>query len=141
MKKGFTLIELLVVIAILAVLVIITVPSISNIRDNILEKSLKSINDRIMIAAEDWAYDNLNILSIEIDTTDSTNAYGKCTYVLVDDLISKGYLVGDKENKTVLNNPVTNESMNDLEVCIRYIYKLKDGLADYNNRTMEALFK
>ncbi len=141
MKKGFTLVELLIVIAILAVLAIITVPSISNIRDDVLEKSLKSINDRIMIASEDWAYDNLESLSIEIASTDSNNAYGKCTYVLVDDLISRGYLVGDKENKTVLSNPVTKESMNDLEVCVRYKYKLKSGVADYNNRTMETMFK
>ena len=141
MKNGFTLIELLVVIAILAVLVIITVPSIANIRDNILEKSLKSINDRIMIASEDWAYDNIETLSIEIASTDSNNAYGKCTYILVNELIIKGYLVGDKENKTILNNPVTNQSMNDLEVCVRYKYKLKAGVADYNNRTMETMFK
>ena len=59
----------------------------------------------------------------------------------LDNLITKGYLVGDKENKAVLQNPVTKEPMNTLVVCVRYKYKVINGSLDMNTRIMEAVIK
>ncbi len=116
-KDGFTLVELLIVVAILAILVIIIMPNITNIRDDVLEKDYKTKVSNIETAAKDWAYDNLNLLPT---TLDSSNKYTICTYITVNELIVKGYIVGDKNNKTILENPITNESMNSLKVCVRY---------------------
>ena len=141
MKKGFTLVELLIVIAIMGILAIIVIPTI---RNDILQKSLESNNVNIISAAEDWAYDNLNTISLEVEsmTPDSNGyVYGRCSQTTVDNLITKGYLVGDKENKTVLQNPVTKEPMNTLVVCVRYKYKVINGSLDMNTRIMEAVIK
>ena len=35
-------------------------------------------------------------------------------------LITEGYLAGDKNEKKTLTNPITNEEMNKLLVCVRY---------------------
>ena len=51
----------------------------------------------------------------------------------VDELISKGYIVGDKNNKTILKNPVNNEELNNYRVCVRY-----DISKGFSNRIMEA---
>lgn len=129
--KGFTLVELLAVIAVLGLLVVMVVPNITNIRDDILEKDYKSLKMRIESAAEDWAYDNLNQISIKVDPSNSK--YTVCSIINVNELLVKGYLVGDKENKTVIENPMTNESMNDMNICIRY--NIENGI---DNRVMQS---
>ena len=131
-RNGFTLVELLAVVAIMGILALIVVPNVSKVRDDILAKDLVAIRSQISTAAKDWAYDNLNLLPTTKDATN--NNYTVCRYVTIDELIVLGYLSGDKENKTVLQNPVTSESMNDLEVCIRY--NISEG---YSNRIMEAV--
>jgi hypothetical protein len=43
-----------------------------------------------------------------------------CKIVSVNDLIVRGYVVGDRENKEVLENPFSEEPLNTSQVCIRY---------------------
>lgn len=43
-----------------------------------------------------------------------------CLLITVNDLIIKGYLVGDKNNKEILEDPLSEEPFNLKTVCIRY---------------------
>jgi len=142
MKKGFTLVELLIAIAIMAILTVLIVPNISSVRDSVLEKARVSTIKKIESAAEDWAYDNLNYMKLQVDqesSCDEGKACGICQYVLVSELLSRGYLVGDNEDKTDIIDPVSDESMNNYKVCIRFIFDLQnDGSVDLSHRVMDA---
>lgn len=48
-------------------------------------------------------------------TTDTS-----CLRITVNDLIIRGYLIGDDQNKEVLKNPFCEEPLNSRIVCIRY---------------------
>ena len=43
-----------------------------------------------------------------------------CDILTVNELISQGYLIGDKENKEILSNPFSDEPLNTSEICIRF---------------------
>ena len=43
-----------------------------------------------------------------------------CLLITVRDLITKGYVIGDKDNKEILENPFNNEPLNTKIVCVRY---------------------
>ena len=43
-----------------------------------------------------------------------------CKIISVNDLIVRGYVVGDRENKEELENPFSEEPLNTSQVCIRY---------------------
>lgn len=116
-KKGFTLVELLAVIALLAILSLITTPAIMVVRNKLLKNSLESKINLILSAAEDYASEH--IMQIPSDTENCSD-YSCCHIVLVKTLISNGYLVGDSQNKEVLINPLSEESLNYEKVCIRY---------------------
>ena len=136
-KKGFTLVELLAVIAILGVLAIIVTPGIFSIRKNVLQKSLNTKITSIHNAALDYA--SVHIQEIPSDVTvystgakprnyamDNT-AMHDCYSVTVANLISEGYLAINSSHTTTdgsannqMLNPITNESMNGLTVCVRF---------------------
>ncbi len=138
-KAGFTLVELLAVIAILAILALLVTPAVMAIRQNTLERSLQAKFNQINVAAKDWASDHINL--IPSDTTECvcdgssdsciTGQYGyydtdtvktSCCYFLkVKILIEQGYLVGDSgDEKEILLNPLSNESLNSATVCVRF---------------------
>ena len=43
-----------------------------------------------------------------------------CKLVTVNQLIQQGYVVGDKDNKELLENPFSDKPLNESQVCIRY---------------------
>jgi prepilin-type N-terminal cleavage/methylation domain-containing protein len=125
-KNGFTLIELIAAILIMGLLVLMFVPAIIDIRDDYLEKTRISRYRIIRNAALDWANDNLVLIPSYVpdtcssETSCSGNCSSACACILVGELINRGYLVGSDENKTVMTNPVTNESLNNELACVRY---------------------
>lgn len=123
MKKGFTMIELLISISILMLLAVLIFPSIISMSKKTREKEYDSKIELILSASKEWGSDNLNMLSDE------------CTNVFVRDLINEDYINGDTEDKTVLKNPMTNDSMNNMIVCITYeyedgVYKIKSTMVE-----------
>lgn len=134
MKKGFTLVELLIVIVLIGIISLIIVPNVIETRKKLLEESLETKYKNIESAAIDWAMDNLTSLSLSIDS--ENNNYTICNYVSVDTLISRGYIAGDNEDKTILKNPVNDEELNNLNVCVRY--DISKGL---KNRIMETIIE
>lgn len=107
-KNGFTFIELLATVAIMLVLSVLVFYSITKISDDTKQKTYESKIKMIISASKEWGSDHLNDLS------------STCTYVFVRDLIAGDYLVADSENKTILINPLTNDSMNNVRICITY---------------------
>ncbi|NLC47824.1 MAG: hypothetical protein GX758_00485, partial [Tenericutes bacterium] len=93
-------------------------------REDILNKTYESKVKSVNNATKDWASENLiyvpsvvgNIYNENVDKSCDDN----CVCITINELIVKGYLVGDKDNKTILTNPVTKESMNESLVCARY---------------------
>ena len=94
MKKGFTLVEVLVVIVLLSIIIAIAIPSISKIRENIIDKEEQTQIKEIKSAASFYARDEKK---------------SNCC-ITVSELISKGYLKGNEESKVI--NPKTHEEIN-----------------------------
>lgn len=107
MKNGFTLIELLAVVVLLGILLMFLVPSMTNVSSNTKIKLYNSKVKKIEAAAKEWGYDNL----------DSISANFKKTVV---SLIEEGYISGDKDNKTQIENPINGEMMNSCNIGITY---------------------
>ena len=112
-KNGFTLIELMATLGIMAILTVILVPSILRMRDDVVNDAYENKKENIFTAAKDWAYDNLNDITIG----------GGCTTILVEKLIQDDYLPGDDDEKKVITDPRNGESMNKLEVCVTAEYR------------------
>lgn len=147
-EKGFTLIELVAVIVILGVLVVLVTPAIIGMRNTVINNTLKNKISMIYDAAIDYANDNIMDIPKGIDaddifarnskkcyddrglTSQEKKEYYKsrtnedclkyCYVVLVKTLIDRGYLVGDTDGRTSIENPLTGESMNSELVCVRY---------------------
>lgn len=121
-KKGFTLIELLVVLAIMSLLALIIVPSINELRQSTLKQTYDNKIKQINTAAREWGSDNLISVPSHVskEYTDQTDCDDDCVCVSINELVHTGYLSGDKDSKQTVVNPLTNDSMNSLLVCVRY---------------------
>ena len=142
-KRGFTLIELVAVIVILGVLVVLVSPAIIGMRNNVIRNTLENKLSMISEAAIDYASDNIMDIPKGIETANSKKCYDDtglsdderkafyksgtneeclqyCYLVLVKALIDRGYLVGDTEGRTSIENPLTGKSLNSELVCVRY---------------------
>ncbi len=121
-KKGFTMVELLAVLAIMLLLAIVVIPNINTMRQKTLKQTYESRVKQVKIAAKEWAGDNLVSVpsNVSQDYTNQTYCDEDCVCVSINELIRSGYLVGDKNQKQTLTNPLTNEEMNDKLVCVRY---------------------
>lgn len=121
-KKGFTMVELLAVIAIMALLAIVIVPNISSMKQTTLKQTYDSRVKQVNIAAKEWGIDNLVSVPSNVlrDYTNQSECDNDCVCVSIEELIHTGYLAGDKNQKQTLTNPITNEEMNNLLVCVRY---------------------
>ena len=122
-KKAFSLVEMLVVIGLIAVLTIMITPAIIVVRNNILENTLESKIININNAAKDFAAKHImdipSPVSKEYDE-DGENSINDCLPIQVKALINNGYLLGDSDDRREIINPLTEESMNNYTICIRY---------------------
>lgn len=118
-RKGFTLIEILAVIAILSILISAASISVIEIRKKMNNRLYNTKISLIESAAILWGEDNEYELSLEEN---------ECENILVDDLVTEGYLKYDKNNKVI--NPKDDSSMNNgiITVCL------------LENNTIEANF-
>lgn len=144
-KKGFTLVELLAVIAIIAILTIVVTPGIFAIRASVLKNSLDSKITSIHTAALEYAEERIQQVPSSVSNWppsnrstsyyfDGTTADHDCFKVTVAKLISSGYLpvtnshtTTDGQGNGQILNPITNESLNNQTVCVRY--DSKDALS------------
>lgn len=108
MKNGFTLIELVITITIVLLLSLLIFPSLIKINNETREKEYNAKIKIVLASAKEWGSDNLIELSSE------------CTNIFIRDLINLEYVAGDDENKTILVNPINNESMNNIVICVTY---------------------
>lgn len=121
MKKGFTIMELLVTISLLLLVAVLIVPNIMKMSDSVKQTQYESKLELILTAGEEYGEDNINLLS-------STS----CTEVNVGTLVSLGYLKGDSGDNLNLIDPRTNESMNNIKLCIKQTRVTYDtGKIDY----------
>lgn len=111
-KKGFTMLELLAVIVLLGVVLMIIIPVTKNTIEKSKESLLEKQINKLLLAADKYAIDNLNPL------------YDDYAKVTIDELISSGYI----ENKETID-PVTEKKMTG---CL---------VANYNNNQYEFSYK
>ncbi len=109
-KKGFTLVEIIIVIVLIALMAVIVIPNLAKgdveTKQQLYDSKVKSS----LAAAYKYGKENIDSLSND----------GSCTYITIGDLIEKGYITPDDEEGTYLVNPITNESMNDVTICVKY---------------------
>ena len=113
-KRGFTLIELLAVIALMSIIVVIAVYSVKNTGDEAKEKDYVTKVNLIETSAVFYAQDNITIFP---------------QTVTIQDLLDSEYITPDVEETAnncgieggCLINPITTESMNDMQVTITKI--------------------
>ena len=91
-------------------------------RESLLESMLTTKINLINSAAKEYASDRImNIPSpVSSDYIGNKNSKDNCYTVYVRVLISNGYLKGDSEDKLSIINPLTEESLNNELVCVRY---------------------
>ena len=138
-KKGFTLVELLAVIALLAFLTVLIAPNMVNVKNSVVNSTLRSKIKGIHSAAIDYATDRLNMVPFPITTTYTPGTYtysSDCLQVKISTLVELNYLAvstsyqgstnedNGSENEDMVRtdviNPATNESLNEKFVCVRY---------------------
>ena len=124
MKKenGFTMIELLAVLGILGLLAIVIIPNVSSLRKKTLKQTYDNRVNQVKIAAKEWGSNNLISVpsSVSREYTDQNTCDDDCVCVTIQELITEGYLSGDKNEKKTLTNPITKKEVNKLLVCVRY---------------------
>ena len=116
-RNGFTLVEMIAAVAILAILTLIAIPSITRMRGDVLEQTYSSRIDLIKYAALNWSNDHLEDVKVNVD---ETNPNSSCIFVTVATLIEQQYLTGTNKEKTIMEDPRDNTSLNSKNVCVRY---------------------
>ena len=126
-KKGFTIIELVSVIIILLLLTALISPNLikmtSKRKQDVYENKVKFIES----AAASWGERNLEFLN------NST-----CTCVKVSTLISGGFIAGDDKQKANVTDPRTGESMNLVNICVKYDYDLDKVFANMKDDSVSC---
>lgn len=106
MKKGFTIIEVVASIAIVLMITAIVMLSAAGISDRSKKQIYEEKINLALVKAKEYGNDNLDSLS----TT--------CKGVTIGDLINMNYLA-EEENGQIYD-PRTNESMNNIWICVTY---------------------
>lgn len=107
-NKGFTLVEITLSIVLILALTLIVVPNLIDMGDNTKKKLYESKVEMVLARAYEYGMDNVDVLSNE------------CKDITVGTLINLEYMSGDDEGGFNLINPITEESMNNLVVCVYY---------------------
>lgn len=138
-KRGFTLVELLAVIALLGFLAVLITPNIVNVRNSVVNSTLKSKLKGIHSAAIDYAEDRVNMVPSPVEDIYTVGNYTysrDCLQVKIGTLVELNYLAvstsyagsttseGTGEDlekvRSEVINPATGESLNEKFVCVRY---------------------
>ena len=106
MKKGFTIIEIVTSIAIVLLVTLIVIRSVTDVSDKNKKELYNTKINNALITAKDYGNDIIDELS------------SNCKAVTIGELITNGYLT-DEENGHIYD-PRTNESMNNIWICITY---------------------
>ncbi len=107
MNKGFTLIEVLVSILIIGLILVITIPSYMYVYQSV---KTTNYNNKVNVIKQ-RAVDYGETIKDEIQSDN-------CRTILISDLIKKGYINSDYNNKNALTNPLDNQEFrDDLNLC------------------------
>lgn len=117
-KNGFTLIELTVSIFLMLLLAGLVVSRVVDFDTDAKKEMLETKIGTIKNAAVKYANDHID----DLMSTSNDIKERKCALqVTVNTLIQLKYLKGDDEYDFYLLNPITNERMNGIIVCVGYI--------------------
>ena len=114
-EKGFTLVEMIATIAIILIIAALIIPNLVDMQKDTKEDLLNSKISLIEAKAKAYAMDHLDTFTSPIS---------------IEYLIENSYLDGDKENKTIMTNPVTGKNINKCTVTLTY--NGSKVIADYN---------
>jgi len=107
MNKGFTLIEVLASIIIISLILVITIPSYLYVYNTVKTSNYNNKLNIVKHRAEDYG-----------ETVKDEIQENGCRQVLISDLIKKGYIKSDYNNKNALTNPLDNSDIKDeLTIC------------------------
>jgi len=126
-RNGFSLVEMLVVLIILAVLMALLIPGYITIYTSVKRNSFDSKVKQLEAAALKYG----NEIKDEIKTNTYTkNGVKYCTNVTAKQLIEKGYITSESNNKAEIINP-TNGSVMDGNIRVCYSSSKLDIIANY----------
>lgn len=108
-KDGFTLVEVIAVISLILLLTLLVVPKLSDMDSKSKEKMYESKVKEVLSGAYKYGVDNMDSLGSE------------CVDVTVGTLLRLGYVMSDSKTEYYVINPKTNESMNNLIICVKYV--------------------
>lgn len=107
-KYGYTKVEILIIVILLGLVAFITINRTADVFAIDSSKAVLEVKSLIEVQAQDYAIDHLNIFD-EVDTT----------FILVDDLVKNGYLMGNDEG--LITNPTdTNQNFNENKIKLEY---------------------
>lgn len=117
-KKGFTLLELMAVVILMLIIMTLAAPSLITISKDRKVQVYESKISKIESNAIVWGQENFQLLS------------GDCTCIKVQTLLDSGHISADDNDKNVIYNPVTNEKMNNYNICVKYDFRTDRIYAD-----------
>lgn len=107
-KYGYTKVEILIIVILLGLVAFITINRTADVFAIDSSKAVLEVKSLIEVQAQDYAIDHLNLFD-EADTT----------FILVDDLVKNGYLMGNDEG--LITNPTdTNQNFNENKIKLEY---------------------
>ena len=107
-KKGFTIVEMTIAIVILLAVAIFIARRVIDMDASSKRKVYDSKIELAKAAAIKYGTDRIDSLSNE------------CTEVTIGNLINLKYLDADDEVGYKMVDPITNESMNNVIICVKY---------------------
>lgn len=148
-NKGFTLIELMAVIMLLALITTIATTSVVGIINSSKEKSLKVLEKNINVAAQEYfeECENLDIFASDfheeacnnlIVDSSGADSFAKYANISLGKLLQYGYLKSTAvlideagHEIKIIENPVSNKSMNDCVIKIMKYFNETNGSVWY----------
>ncbi len=108
-KNGFTMVEITLAITLILFLALLVVPNLIDMGDDSKERMYESKIEIALSGAYKYGRENIDKLS------------ENCTSVTIGSLINQGYISGDDDSGYNLIDPITDESMNNVAICVYYI--------------------
>lgn len=105
-NNGFTIVEITLSITLILLLALLVVPNLFDMGDTSKQKMYDAKIELALSGAYKYGKEHIDELNHE------------CTSITIGELITKDYVEGDDEDNLI--NPITNETMNNDEICIYY---------------------